>query len=63
MLTNDTLTPAAPALARRFVDSCYDRNQSAPDCAGMQRLRDLGLVVEVAPGWFAETAALRAAGL
>lgn len=62
MSTNATMTPADTALAQRFVDSCYNQDHLAPDRAGMLRLQSLGLIVELAPGRFAETAALRAAG-
>jgi hypothetical protein len=62
MTTNDTFAPADAALARRFADSCYNQDHLAPDRAGMLRLQSLGLSGEVAPGRFAETAALRAAG-
>jgi hypothetical protein len=62
MTKNDTLVPADAALARRFADSCYGQDHLAPDRAGMLRLQSLGLVAEVAPGRFAETGALRAAG-
>lgn len=61
MLTNGTLAPADAALAQRFADSCYNQDHLAPDRAGMLRLVDLGLVIKIAPGRFAETAALRAA--
>jgi len=62
MNTDDILAPADAALARRFSDSCYNQDHMAPDRAGMLRLQSLGLIVEVAPGRFAETAALRGAG-
>lgn len=60
--TDDILAPADAVLAQRFADSCYNQDQLAPDRAGMLRLQELGLVTEVAPGSFAETKALRAAG-
>ncbi|MFJ1470190.1 hypothetical protein [Massilia orientalis] len=62
MTMNHTLAPADAALAQRFADSCYNQDRLAPDHAGMLRLQELGLVAEVAPGRFAETGALRAAG-
>lgn len=62
MTTYDTLTSDDAVLAQRFVDSCYDQDHLAPDRAGMLRLQGLGLVIEVEPGRFAETEALRSAG-
>jgi hypothetical protein len=62
MITNDNQSPADAALARRFTDSCYNQDHLAPDRAGMLRLQSLGLIVEVEPGQFAETDAMRAAG-
>jgi hypothetical protein len=62
MTTNDTLAPADAALAQRFADNCYNQDRLAPDHVGMLRLQKLGLVAEVAPGRFAESGALRAAG-
>lgn len=49
-------------LDRRFADSCYNQDELALDRAGMPCLAQLGLVAEVAPGQFAETQAMRAAG-
>lgn len=47
--------------AKRFLDCCYNDALRMPARPCMQRLVTLGWVEEVAPGTYAETAALRAA--
>lgn len=63
-MANDitSLNDQDEALAWRFAESCYGTATAAPTRAGMMRLAEIGLVIEIAPGQFAETPALRAHG-
>jgi hypothetical protein len=53
------ITPKDLAVARRFLDCCYDDALPMPSRTSMLRLVELGLVEEIKPRTYAETMRLR----